>query len=117
MRNIEDIQENFKRGVIDLVILSLLEKDDMYPYQINQEIEKRTNGKLKFYVGSMYGPLRRMLENGEISERKVLAGERRFRNYYHIEQAGQEYLVLLRQEYQDLIDGIALLFHNKGDLL
>lgn len=109
MRNIEDIQENFKRGLIDLVILTMLAEKDMYPYQIYQEIERRTDGKLKFYVGSMYGPLRRMMENGEISEHKELAGERRIRNYYHIEQAGRDYLSALQREYQDMIEGMVLL--------
>ncbi|MBQ8356921.1 MAG: PadR family transcriptional regulator [Clostridia bacterium] len=115
MRNIEDIQENLKRGVIDLVILTLLTQGDMYPYQINQEIEKRTSGNLKFYVGSMYGPLRRMLENGEISERRELAGKRRFRNYYHIEQAGYDYLSILQKEYQDMIKGMTMLIQSTED--
>lgn len=116
MRNIEDIQENLKRGAIDLAILTLLAEGDMYPYQINQEIEKRTDGKLKFYVGSMYGPLKRMLENGEISERRVPAGERRFRNYYHMEEKGREYLAQLQREYHDLVRGIHMLsLYQEGD--
>ena len=50
MKNVQDIQENFKRGVIDYVILLLLSEKDMYPYQISQEVEKRSHGKLKFFV-------------------------------------------------------------------
>ena len=115
MRNIEDIQENFKRGVIDLIILGLLEQEDMYPYQIHQEIERRSGDRLKFFVGSMYGPLRRMLENGEISERKVPVGPRRVRNYYHLEEAGVQYLNLLRREYFEMTEGMALIFQQKED--
>lgn len=109
MRNLEDICENYKRGIIDLVILSLLEKEDMYPYQINQEVQKRSEELLHFYLTSLYPPIRRMLQNEEISERKVLAGERRYRNYYHIEEKGREYLQQLRQEYEAMSRGIALL--------
>ena len=115
MRNIEDIQENFRRGVIDLAILLLLREGDKYPYQINQEIEARTNGKLQFFVGSMYGPLRRMMENGEISERKEIVGERRFRNYYHLEDKGLTYLHLLLREYENMSNGIALLVEKRKD--
>ena len=109
MRTVEDVRENFKRGVIDLAILLLLEKEDMYPYQINQEVEKRTDGKLQFFVGSMYGPLRRMMANGEITEHRELAGARRFRNYYHLEEKGRAYLRLLKQEYAMLAAGVEIL--------
>lgn len=109
MRNIEDVRENFKRGVIDLAILLLLEKEDMYPYQIGQEVQKRTQGKLQFFVGSMYGPLRRMMQHGEISEHTELAGVRRFRNYYHLEEKGRVYLKQLKEEYQTLSEGVQIL--------
>ncbi len=98
MKEVQDIQENFKRGVIDYVILLLLNEKDMYPYQISQEVTERSRGKLKFFVGSMYGH--------EITERRVIVGERRFRNYYHIEPAGKEYLNAMQKEYNDLIAGI-----------
>ena len=106
MKEVQDIQENFKRGIIDYVILLLLNEEDMYPYQISQEVTERSHGKLKFFVGSMYGPIRRMMANNEITERRVIVGERRFRNYYHIEPAGKEYLSAMQKEYNDLIAGI-----------
>lgn len=115
MRSIEDIQENFKRGIIDLVILTLLEKEDMYPYQINQELQSRTKGVLTFYLSSLYTPIRRMLQNGEISERKVSAGERRYRNYYHMEENGRQYLAQLRREYANMMEGIALLNQDREE--
>lgn len=106
MKDIQDIQENFKRGIIDYVILLLLNETDMYPYQISQEVNARSRGKLNFFVGSMYGPIRRMVENNEITERRVVVGERRFRNYYHIEPAGKAYLAAMQKEYNSLITGI-----------
>lgn len=114
MKNVQDIQENFKRGVIDYVILLLLSEKDMYPYQISQEVEKRSHGKLKFFVGSMYGPIRRLMANNEITERREVVGERRFRNYYHMEEAGKEYLAALQKEYRDLISGIRYLTQDQS---
>ena len=37
---------NFQRGVLPLVILSLLKQEDMYGYQLVLETEKRTGGKI-----------------------------------------------------------------------
>ncbi len=109
MRSLEDVQENLRRGFIDLMILSLLAREDMYGYQLNQEIEKRTKGKMVLLVGSMYSPLRRMIENKEVTERREMAGARRFRIYYHIEAPGLEYLNMLIHEYHQMTQSLDLL--------
>ena len=55
--------------------------------------------------GSLYGPLYRMEERKLISSRKELVGEKRFRNYYHIEDAGKEYLEFSVNEFKTIFDG------------
>ena len=42
--DIVKIQENLKRGMTELLILHLLKEDDMYGYQLTQELEKRSEG-------------------------------------------------------------------------
>ena len=42
----EDIEENFKVGLLDLLILKLLSKEDMYGYQIKQEIYSSSKEKI-----------------------------------------------------------------------
>ena len=37
-------QNTFRRGVLSLVILGLLRKEDMYGYQLVQETEKQSGG-------------------------------------------------------------------------
>ena len=36
------IKENFKRGTLEMLILHLLKGEEMYGYQLTQEIGKRT---------------------------------------------------------------------------
>ena len=86
-----DIEENVRSGLVELLILHLLTEEDMYGYQIRQELAKRTDDAFVMKEGSLYGPLYRMSERKLISSHKEMAGEKRFRNYYHIEPAGREY--------------------------
>lgn len=88
----DEIKENIKCGLVEILILALLLKEDMYGYRIKSELAEKTNQAIIIKEGSLYGPLYRMEERKLISSRKELVGEKRFRNYYHIEPAGKEYL-------------------------
>lgn len=75
-----DIEENVRCGIVELLILQLLKGEDMYGYQIKQELAKRTNNAFVMKEGSLYGPLYRMAKRKLISCNRVLVGEKRFRN-------------------------------------
>ena len=99
-------QNSFRRGVMSLVILSLLKREDMYGYQLVQETEKRSGGKLTTQEGSLYPVLYKLLDQGLISDRKVLVGKRMTRVYYHLEPAGEERLEELIREYEEVTQGV-----------
>ena len=101
----DDVEENIKCGLIEILILSLLSREDMYGYRIKTELAEQTSHTFIVKEGSLYGPLYRMQERGLISSRKELVGEKRFRNYYHIEQAGKEYLQYAVQQFSLIYDG------------
>ena len=58
----------FQRGVMALILLSLLRREDMYGYQLVQETERRSGGRLKTQEGSLYPVLYRLQEQGLISD-------------------------------------------------
>ena len=99
-------QVNYQRGVASLVILSLLKQEDMYGYQLVQEMERQSGGSLSTQEGSLYPVLYRLLEQGYISDRKVLVGKRMNRIYYHLESAGADYLDQLVKEYTAVVNGV-----------
>ena len=101
----DDIEENIKCGLIEILILSLLSQEDMYGYKIKTELAQRTNNTFIVKEGSLYGPLYRMQERKLISSRKELVGEKRFRNYYHIEESGKEYLAYAIKQFNLIFDG------------
>ena len=97
---------SFRRGVMSLVILGLLKQEDMYGYQLVQETEKQSGGAIVTQEGSLYPVLYKLLDQGLISDRKVLVGKRMQRVYYHLEPAGEERLCALTREYEAVTRGV-----------
>lgn len=108
------IQSNFRRGVMSLVILSLLRREDMYGYQLVQETEKSSGGTITTQEGSLYPVLYKLLDQGLISDRKVRVGKRMTRVYYHLEPAGETRLEELICEYETITRGVFQII-NGGD--
>lgn len=109
----ESSQSSFRRGVLPLVILSLLRQEDMYGYQLVQETSRLSGGKLTTQEGSLYPVLYRMLDERLISDRKVLVGKRMTRIYYHLEPAGEERRKELTQEYEEITQGVFQIIHRE----
>lgn len=109
------ISEGLKRGTIEIMLLTLLKDEDMYGYQLCQELENRSKGLFCLPEGSLYPSLYRMVDRGYITDRKEIVGKRRTRVYYHIEIAGLEYLEEIKKEYISLNRGI-LFALGYGDL-
>lgn len=102
----ENGQSNFSRGIMSLVILSHLKREDMYGYQLVQETERVSGGKVTTQEGSLYPVLYKLLDQGLISDRRVQVGKRMTRVYYHLEPAGEQRLAQLIQEYEQVTQGV-----------
>ena len=87
-------QNSFRRGVMSLVILGLLKKEDMYGYQLAQETERKSGGRITTQEGSLYPVLYK------------LVGKRMTRVYYHLEPAGEQRLKELIREYEEVTNGV-----------
>ena len=99
-------QSSFRRGVLSLVLLGLLQKEDMYGYQLVQEAARQSGGRIVTQEGSLYPVLYKLVDQGLISDRKVQVGKRMTRVYYHLEPAGEQRQRQLRQEYEEITRGV-----------
>lgn len=99
-------QSAFRRGVLSLVILGLLQKEDMYGYQLVQEAAKQSGGKIITQEGSLYPVLYRLVDQGLITDRKVQVSKRMTRIYYHLEPLGVQRLQELTREYEEVTSGV-----------
>jgi len=102
-------QNSFRRGVMSLVILGLLRREDMYGYQLVQETERVSGGRIVTQEGSLYPVLYKLVDQGLISDKRVQVGRRMTRVYYHLEPAGQQRFAELLHEYQQITQGIRLI--------
>lgn len=109
---LDNSQNSFRRGVMALVILSLLKKEDMYGYQLVQETIRSSGGRIATQEGSLYPVLYKLLDQGLISDRKVQVGKRMTRIYYHLEPAGEKRLEKLVQEYEQITQGIHMILEE-----
>ena len=110
-----DIEENLKRGTLEMLILKMLQQNDMYGYKMINEMNALGKGLINIKEGSLYGPLYRLIEKEAISEKKVLVGKRRTRVYYHIEPAGIEYLNTMVDIYTKIIAGVDLIMNGNEE--
>ena len=109
----DNSQSSFRRGVMSLVLLGLLKKEDMYGYQLVQEIERLSGGRIVTQEGSLYPVLYKLQDQGYVSDRRVKVGKRMMRVYYHLEPAGEVRFLELLREYEELTCGVFMIV--KGD--
>lgn len=111
----EQTHNSFRRGIMSLVILALLNKEDMYGYQLVQQTTALSGGRITTQEGSLYPVLYKLQEQGLISDRKVQVGKRMTRVYYHLEPAGADKLQQLMGEFDSLVRGIQLITAEKSE--
>ncbi|MCI9575758.1 MAG: helix-turn-helix transcriptional regulator [Clostridiales bacterium] len=109
------VQENIKRGTVEMLLLALLTEQDMYGYQLCQELAERSKEQFILQEGSMYPILYRLTEKGLVSTRKELVGKRRTRVYYHIEPEGVTYMKENAKEYFSIHQGIVEILKTVGE--
>lgn len=109
----DNVQNSFRRGVMSLVILGLLKKEDMYGYQLVQETERMSGGRITTQEGSLYPVLYKLVDQGLISDRRVQVGKRMTRVYYHLDPAGEARLAEMLRKYEEVTQGVLRIV--KGD--
>lgn len=109
-------QISFRRGVTALVILALLKREDMYGYQLVQETARSSGNRIITQEGSLYPVLYKLLDQGFISDQKILVGKRMTRIYYHLEPAGEVRLAEMIKEYKETTKGVFQIIEEGGDI-
>lgn len=99
-------RSNFKMGTVEMIVLFLLNKQDLYGYQLSLLIEKLSDGNVVVTESTLYPTLYKLLDSKLISDREVPVGKRRIRVYYHLEEAGKKRLDDLIEDYQQITLGI-----------
>lgn len=100
-------QDNFKRGTAEILILHLLQKEDLYGYQMTKAFREKSNGNYTMGEAALYLVLYRLVDAGYISDYEKIVGVRRKRRYYHLEESGKQYYNEILDEYFTITKSIA----------
>lgn len=90
---------------IDMLILSILNKNDCYGYEIVKLIKEISSGYLDIKEGTLYPIIYNLLKKEYISSYNI-TNKNRIRVYYKIEESGKEYLIQTRNQYRKTSQGI-----------
>lgn len=100
------VEEAWKKGSAELLILSLLEDQPRHGYEIAKLIGVRSGGTLHFHVASLYPLLYRLERRDWIQGRWVEKPNQRRRRYYRLTAEGQRVLELERKKWQEFAGAV-----------
>lgn len=100
------IEQEWKKGSAELLILSLVEDQPRHGYDIGGLIEARSGGALHFHVASLYPLLYRLEKRGWIQGRWVEKAGQRRRRYYRLTSEGHHVLKLQRKKWQEFVGAV-----------
>ena len=104
----QNFKKQFKKGVIELTILKLLNEKEQYGYSIIQQITKRSDELIELKDGTLYPILYRLEDHNYIESHwdtnKAL--RRKPRKYYNITEAGRNRYTEMLLDYLEISKGI-----------
>jgi PadR family transcriptional regulator, regulatory protein PadR len=100
------VEDEWKKGSAELLILALLQAQPRHGYEIGKLIEVRSSGTLHFHVASLYPLLYRLEKRGWIQGRWVEKANQRRRRYYRLTPEGQRVLEMQRKKWEEFVGAV-----------
>lgn len=86
-------EQQMKKGVLDMLIMKLLEQQERYGYQLIQELKRRSRDRITLKEGTLYPALYRLEEEGWIQSRWSEASDKEVaKKYYRLTEEGRRAL-------------------------
>lgn len=96
-----------KKGVLDMLVLKLLEKDQKYGYQLINELKEKSGELFILKEGTLYPILYRLEDDGLVeSTWSSPEGKQMARKYYRITADGQTALGEIAGLWKQMSQGI-----------
>ncbi len=96
------VNVQFKKGVLELCVLVLLDKQDRYGYELVQKI----SDQIEISEGSVYPLLRRLTKEEYFTTYLQESSEGPSRKYYRLTDKGREYLHELINDWEKFTKGV-----------
>jgi PadR family transcriptional regulator PadR len=106
-------RQDLLKGNIDTLLLSLVNQQPMYGYQIMRELDGRSQGYFKFKEGTLYPALHRLEKAGLLQGNWQTIASGRQRRYYSITEKGCRILAQQTEQWQDFFAAMNLIFRPR----
>lgn len=105
------VNAQFKKGILEICVLVLLNKQDHYGYELVQKI----SDKIQISEGSMYPLLRRLTKEGYFTTYYQESTGGPARKYYKLTDLGRNYLEQQLKEWQAFSNAVDQLIKEGVD--
>jgi PadR family transcriptional regulator, regulatory protein PadR len=101
----------YKKGVLDLLVLAMLNKRDQYGYDISDAISQT----IQIAAGTVYPILRKLKDDGLVTTYLSETSGGPPRKYYKITEDGRKAMKSTRKEWVEFVDSIFEILEEFGD--
>jgi PadR family transcriptional regulator PadR len=108
-----DIDTQFLKGSVGLLLLNLLSRGELYGYEILQEASRRSANAFEFKEGTLYPALHQLEKKGQIKSAWRTAGNGRERKYYSLTPQGRKAAAEYEKKWQHLTGAMAAILESK----
>lgn len=103
-----NVNIQFKKGVLELCVLVLIERKDRYGYELAQAVSRH----VEVAEGALYPLLRRLVSDHYCTTYLQESNEGPPRKYYQLTKTGREYMQALHTEWNDFVRNVANLLEE-----
>ncbi len=106
-------ERQMRKGVLDMLVLKLLQSETKYGYQIIQEMKEKSENIFSLKDGTLYPVLYRLEEDGLVASRwEEGEGKKVPRKYYEITDKGRDALAEITEVWHTISVGISKLMED-----
>lgn len=92
----------FKKGVLELCVLSKLLQEDKYGYELTEDISQ----ELSVTAGTLYLILKRSKDSGYVETYLKESSSGPARKYYHLTELGKQYQDEQKKEWLSFVEKV-----------
>jgi PadR family transcriptional regulator PadR len=92
----------FKKGALELCVLSKLVPSDRYGYELAEAI----SGRMEIATGTLYLILKRMKDEAYVETYLVESDGGPARKYYHLTEKGRSYHKELKEQWKEFVAAV-----------
>jgi PadR family transcriptional regulator PadR len=104
--------EQLLKGVLDIVVLAVVDRGESYGYEIAQQLRK--DGLEEVAEASVYGTLRRLEQQDWVTSRLVASNAGPARRYYRTTRLGTRALEAQLWQWDEITRAVETIVRPKG---